>query len=86
MFVSILCAVLILAFAWAMFVLPLHRRIVSKDRALEAVLLFYHGGTWGKESREKWLELTGTEEATTVNLCKCVRAAYGRQYYDNYDK
>lgn len=40
-----------------------------------AVLLFYHVGTWGKEQRRLWTQYTGTEEATTTNLCNRVRKA-----------
>lgn len=43
--------------------------------ALMAVLLFHGGGEWDEEKRNLWRTLTGTDEATTKNLCDTVRAA-----------
>ena len=56
------------------------KRAVQMERALEAVLLFYSGGGWGSESQAYWLELTGTSECTTKNLCNLVRKAYGKEF------
>jgi len=44
-------------------------------RALEAVLLFHGAVYWDEAAREKWLELTGETECTTVVLCETARAA-----------
>lgn len=84
----ILSVVALVLALWTAFVLGLaieQRRLDAKrsremERALEAVLLFYSGGGWGPESQAYWLELTGTEECTTRNLCDFVRKAYGRQF------
>jgi hypothetical protein len=73
---------------WAAFIAGIlieHRRRDAKrtremERALEAVLLFYSGGGWGPESQAMWLELTGTDDATTKNLCNFVRKAYGKEF------
>ena len=46
--------------------------------ALEAVLLFHSDSPWTSEKRQQWKALTGTDEATTRNLCDTVRIALGR--------
>lgn len=43
--------------------------------ALEAVLLFHGGGPWDDRKRLRWLQLTGSNEATARVLCDTVRAA-----------
>lgn len=45
--------------------------------ALEAVLLFHSGGDWTDEKRERWLELTGNDFATTRSLCDFIRRVVG---------
>lgn len=51
---------------------------MSKESdALEAVLLFFSGSPWDDEKKQRWLELTGEEEATTRVLCDTARSALG---------
>lgn len=42
--------------------------------ALEATLLFHSGPPWDEEKAKRWLELTGTHESTTRNLCDFIRS------------
>ena len=52
---------------------------VAQLRAVaEVVLLFHHGGCWSDENNIRWIELTGSEWATTVVLCNIARKALGR--------
>ena len=48
---------------------------MTEREALEAVLLFFDSSPWGDDKAERWLALTGHEEATTKVLCDGVRAA-----------
>lgn len=43
--------------------------------SLRLVLLFHEGVPWTPGRRAEWLEIAGTEEATTKTLCDHVRAA-----------
>lgn len=52
----------------------IERAPVMRD-ALEAVLLFYRAAEWTEECRARWLELTGSTEATTKVLADTVRRA-----------
>jgi len=45
----------------------------EQRQALEAVLLFYSQPPWDTVKRERWLEITGTDEATTKVLCDHIR-------------
>lgn len=49
-----------------------HQALVD---ALRAVLIFHHGGEWTAENRKAWRSMTSTTEATSRNLCDCVRSA-----------
>lgn len=44
-------------------------------KTLEAVLLFHSASPWDDSKRLRWLELTGTTDATTKTLCETVRKA-----------
>jgi hypothetical protein len=46
--------------------------------ALEAVLMFHAGGDWDDSKRLRWREITGTEDASTRELCNHVRRVLGR--------
>lgn len=46
--------------------------------ACEAALLFHSGGPWDEEKSAEWLRLTGTPDASTRNLCDCIRAAVAK--------
>ena len=50
----------------------------AKTNALEAVLLFFHAGHWTEGQKTEWWNRTQCSEATTRNLCDCVRLALGR--------
>jgi len=43
------------------------------EKLARAVLLFHRGGPWTEADRATWLELTGSDEATTVTLCDLAR-------------
>ena len=43
------------------------------ERLARAVLLIHRGGRWSGQDRILWTSLTGTEEATTKNLCDLAR-------------
>jgi hypothetical protein len=43
--------------------------------SLRLVLLFHEGVPWTPGRRAEWLEIAGTEEATTKTLCDHIRAA-----------
>ncbi len=49
----------------------------AKTGALKAVLLFHSASPWDSEKKTRWWNLTQTDEATTRNLCDCVRLALG---------
>lgn len=52
-------------------------RSYDYHRALQATLLFHSASPWDAEKRMRWLELTGSSEATTRALCDAVRRALG---------
>jgi hypothetical protein len=41
--------------------------------ALELVLLVHRGGPWATEERQRWLAVTGSQEASTRSLCDHIR-------------
>jgi hypothetical protein len=50
--------------------------LADKFRALlEAVLMFHRGGEWTATDSTTWLRLTGTEGASTKELCDAIREA-----------
>lgn len=49
-------------------------RIEFMKHALEAVLLFHSSKNWDSECQARWIELTGTEVATTRSLCDFIRS------------
>ena len=44
----------------------------------EATALFHSGGEWDDTKRLRWVQLTGSEEATTKALCDFARATLAR--------
>jgi hypothetical protein len=44
---------------------------------VEATLLFHSGGDWDDTKRRRWVELTGSDDATTKALCDLGRAVIG---------
>lgn len=47
------------------------------QQCAEATLLFHSGSPWDARKKQRWLELTGQDEATTRVLCDMQRAAFG---------
>jgi len=51
----------------------LERELDKRGALLRAVLMFYKAPPWTPRDAEVWTEHTGTEEATTKNLCDAIR-------------
>lgn len=49
--------------------------LVEVKKALRAILLYHSAPPWTGDKQREWSELTGTEEATSRNLCVVVRSA-----------
>jgi len=52
--------------------------VPTLTQVVEAMLLFHRGGPWTAADGRHWAFLTGTEEATTRNLCDAARAALAK--------
>ena len=61
--------------AQAAYCLPLAQTAPMLLAALELPLMFYAAGPWTDVERQRWKEITGTEEATTKTMCDAIRAA-----------
>lgn len=49
-------------------------REMEARNLLRAVLLFHSGGIWDEEKAASWKLFTGSEEATTKNMCDAIRS------------
>lgn len=55
-------------------------------RLAKALLMFYSSQWWTYEIRQEWEQLTGTKEATTVNLCNLAREILRKHETNAEDK
>lgn len=46
--------------------------------ALSLPLLFHRGGFWSAPEKERWMVITGKDEATTKVMCDHIRALLAR--------
>jgi hypothetical protein len=49
--------------------------VTALIKVVDSLLLFHESGSWTDEERLRWIELTGTREATTKTLCDAARRA-----------